>query len=376
MRYGAIPFVAAAIGCAMLAAGRSPRAAASEAPRSGAAIYRAACASCHAPDGRGVDRSRVGFDLPMPDLTDCNFATREPKSDWVGMVHNGGPTRGFSEIMPAFGGALSGEEIERVAAYAKEFCDDDAWPRGELNLPRAFFTEKAFPEDEVLLAMRTTTRSPVEVSGKLILEHRVGSRSQIEAVIPFGARKRDFAAENRTGWAGGVGDIAVGAKTVLFWSGRSGTIASIGGEIALPTGNQADGFGKGTLLFEPFLLFGQIIPQVGFIQLQAGAEIPYSKDNAANEGYGRLALGRTFNLRRYGAALSPMVEMVGVGELNGEGKIDWDAVPQMQLTLSRRKHVRINGGYLFPLTMRDVRSGEVVFYVLWDWFDGGLSEGW
>ena len=30
------------------------------------------------------------------------------------------------------------------------FCSDPAWPRGDLNFPRAFFTEKAFPENETV----------------------------------------------------------------------------------------------------------------------------------------------------------------------------------------------------------------------------------
>ena len=32
--------------------------------------------------------------------------------------------------------------------YIRSLCTDDNWPRGELNLPRALLTEKAYPEDE------------------------------------------------------------------------------------------------------------------------------------------------------------------------------------------------------------------------------------
>jgi mono/diheme cytochrome c family protein len=376
MRFAAITCFAVGIGLTVLVAARAPRAGAARPPRSGAAIFRSACASCHAADGRGLGRSQLGFDLPPPDFTSCSFASREASADWIGLVHEGGPARGFSEIMPAFGDALDDGEIERVVAYAKSFCDDDAWPQGELNLPLAFLTEKAFPEDELVVTTRTTTKAPVEMAGKLILEKRIGPRSQIEAIVPFGTRKLDPATDNRSGWAGGVGDIAFGAKHTLFWSGRSGSIVSVGGEVALPTGNRADGFGKGTLVFEPFFLYGQIIPGVGFVQFHGGAELPYSKENAGNEAYGRIAIGRTFKLGYGGPALSPMIEFAGFGELGEGSKIDWDTVPQMQLTLSRRRHVRINGGYLVPLTSRATRSGEVMFYVLWDWFDGGIGEGW
>jgi hypothetical protein len=29
-----------------------------------------------------------------------------------------------------------------------------------------------------------------------------------------------------------------------------------------------------------------------------------------------------------------------------------------------------------PMTERDSRATELVFYLLWDWFDGGVLEGW
>ena len=54
--------------------------------------------------------------------------------------------------MPAFGEALSADQIERVEqVISGPSATDASWPRGDLNLPRAFFTEKAFPENETVL---------------------------------------------------------------------------------------------------------------------------------------------------------------------------------------------------------------------------------
>jgi hypothetical protein len=53
-----------------------------------------------------------------------------------------------------------------------------------------------------------------------------------------------------------------------------------------------------------------------------------------------------------------------------------DVVPQFQVTLNRRQHVRVNVGLQIPATNTQGRSTQVVFYFLWDWFDGGLLEGW
>jgi hypothetical protein len=36
----------------------------------------------------------------------------------------------------------------------------------------------------------------------------------------------------------------------------------------------------------------------------------------------------------------------------------------------------INAGVRFPLTDRSERHVQVVAYFLWDWFDGGLWDGW
>src|SRR5688572_1763781 len=82
------------------------------AERSGEDLYRFACAACHAAGGRGSPQSLVGFDIPLPDFTDCSFATREPAADWFAIAHDGGPVRAFDRMMPAFGEALSGDEIE------------------------------------------------------------------------------------------------------------------------------------------------------------------------------------------------------------------------------------------------------------------------
>jgi hypothetical protein len=55
---------------------------------------------------------------------------------------------------------------------------------------------------------------------------------------------------------------------------------------------------------------------------------------------------------------------------------EWDVVPQMQVTLSRRQHIMIDVGVRLPINERAGRHPQVITYFLWDWFDGGLREGW
>jgi len=51
-------------------------------------------------------------------------------------------------------------------------------------------------------------------------------------------------------------------------------------------------------------------------------------------------------------------------------------VPQLQVTLSTRQHVRLGVGAKIPLNNTATRETTYLAYVLWDWFDGGFIDGW
>jgi hypothetical protein len=233
-------------------------------------------------------------------------------------------------------------------------------------------TEKAFVEDEFVLSAAMATRSPRNVDSKLVYEQRFLRRWQFEIMVPFGvASGADGSRE------AGVGDIAAGAKTVLLASLNSGSILSLAGEVALPTGNKDKGFGKGVVVFEPFLSLGQILLWEFFLHMQTGAEIP-AKDTSGveTEGFLRAALGRSLVWGKFGRSFSPMVEAVAFRELKGGAPTSLDLVPQVQISLSRRQHVLASLGASFPTANREGRSPQAMAYVLWDWFDGGLFEAW
>jgi hypothetical protein len=352
-------------------AAMAAQAAAAAPPRSGADLYLAACAHCHGRDGRGASAERLRLPVPLPDFTDCRFATREPDEDWAAVVHQGGPARGFDRTMPAFGTALSADEIQRVLAHLRSLCRDDAWPRGELNLPRPLVTEKAFPEDEVVLTASVAAEGRSEVATRVVYERRLGPRGQVELALPVAARET-----GTPGWRGGLGDVAIGYKRALAHSFRTGSIVSVTGELVLPTGSAAAGFGKGTSIFEPFVTVGQLLPGNGFLQFQGGVELPADTKKAEREAFWRTTIGTTLTAPRFGRQWSPMVELLAARALEEGERTQWDLVPQMQVTLSRRQHVMVNGGVRVPLTDARRRATALVFYILWDWFDGGLTDGW
>lgn len=342
---------------------------------SGAELYGAACANCHALDGRGAPPALVAFEEPLPDFTDCRFATREPDSDWIAVVHDGGPARAFSRMMPAFADALSMAEMERVLAHVRTLCTDASWPRGELNLPRPLLTEKAFPEDEVVLSASIATRGSGLVANRLVYERRIGPRSQVELVLPF-TTGTGLALSEGAGWRGGIGDVTAGFKRAVAHSLARGTILSVAGEIVLPLGDEALGLSKGTAVFEPFVAVGQVLPGDAFIQAQAGVELPFNRQAAEREAFWRMAVGRSYSQQRWGRTWTPMVEVVAARELEAGQTTLWDVAPQMQVTLSTRQHIMVSGGVRLPVNARAGRHPQILAYFLWDWFDGPLFGGW
>jgi mono/diheme cytochrome c family protein len=338
--------------------------------RTGAELFRDGCVACHGADGRGAPAAQLGFDTPLPDFTECDFATPEPDSDWIAIIHQGGPARAFSRRMPAFQELLADDEIERLVRYLREFCTETAWPRGDLNFPRALFTEKAFPENEALVTTTINRGAEAALGNDFLYEHRLGARSQYEVNVPFDVQKSGGS------WGRGLGDVTVAFKHVLFHDIDQGAIVSAGSELLLPTGDEGRGLGKGVTVFEPFLAYGQMLPSDSFVQLHTGIELPTKSTKANREAFVRLALGKTYMRGAWGRSWTPTVEVLAARELASGEPTLWDVVPQMQVTLSRRQHIMISGGVRLPVNERGERRAQVVAYFLWDWFDGGLFEGW
>jgi mono/diheme cytochrome c family protein len=332
--------------------------------------YRAACATCHAPDGRGAPRTVVGFDAPLPDFTDCGFATAEPDPDWFAVVHEGGPIRSLDRHMPAFGDALTPDEISLAISHIRTFCTERAWPQGDLNLPRAFFTEKAFPENEAVWTMAMTRGREQFVGNELIYERRLGARNQIELAAPIAAQQ---AASGE--WQRGLGDVALAFKRTLYANLHRGQIGAAGMEVILPTGSEPRGLGAGYTVYEPFAMWGQLLPRSAYVQVHAGIELPSDSSRGAREAFVRSAIGTTVaGDRGFGRAWSPQVEILWARPERSAS--EWDVVPQVQVTLSKLQHVMLAAGVRVPLTQRDERRTQALVYLLWDWFDGGFFEMW
>lgn len=335
--------------------------------RSGREVYEAVCASCHGPDGKAGVNPNIEKIAAPPDFTDCAFANREPDRQFLAVAHEGGPARGFSPLMAPWGGVFSEAELQLAVTHMRTFCTDQRWARGELNLPLALVTGKAFPEDEAVV--RVTSQSG-NVTTKIVYERRFGPLNQWEVALPIASL------ENASGGRStGIGDIALGYKRVLAHSLDRGNIFSASAEVKLPSGRESKGLGDGFAVFEPFLTFGQILPGKGFIQAQAGFGFPLSGGHDG-ETFWRAAVGKSFTQGRFGRFWSPMVEVLGARVLASGHAVEWDLVPGTQVTLNARQHVRLGAGVRLPVTDPDVRRKSLLVYLLWDWYEGGFFQGW
>ena len=347
--------------------------------QSGEQIFKSACVACHGADGKGAPNTQIGFALPdtFPDFTRCDQTTAEADVNWKDIIMHGGPTRGFSQIMPVLAQALSSGQVDKVIAYLRTFCRDPHWPRGELNVPRALITEKAYPEDEEVISTEANVTGAPGLTTHAIHEQRFGAKNEIEVDVPLNA-----AVQNHT-WYGGVGDVTLGVKRVFFSSLKSGSIFALQGSVIAPTGSRVRDFGTGTTTFETFAAFDQLIRPNhritgtnAFLQFQLGADLPVHPDISPQTLFWRAALGQSIAANHgYGRLWSPMLEVVGEKELETGGKTEWDLVPQMQVTISKRQHIRADLGVQLPADRRQDEI-KIVFYLLWDRADGKINEGW
>jgi mono/diheme cytochrome c family protein len=369
--FAGLAFVASAIVCAAQAP--SPASRVTAKLDTGKAIYEAGCVACHGPDGKGQPENIAGFERPatFPDFSDCPSSTPEADVQWRAIITNGGTARGFSQIMPSFKDLLTRDQIDKVIEHLRGLCTQDAWPRGNLNLPRAMITEKAFPENETVIAGSINATGAAGVGSTISYEQRIGASGMIEVAVPYAFTQQP------DGWGAALGDVAIGYKQKLFHSLKKGSIFSVGGEVAAPSGNTRLGTGGESTVFEGYAAFGQLLPAAGFLQVQTGVELPAHPDDVPRAYYLRTAIGKSFTSGRgLGRQWSPMLEIVGDRDLVGGATTNWDIVPELQIPMSKRMHILGSVGVRLPINNTADRQKQVLFYVLWDWQDGSLTQGW
>ena len=329
----------------------------------GRELYGMACALCHGSDGAGNPDWESAV-RPVS-FADC-ATTAEPAEQWETIVKKGGPVRGLSSVMPAFGEAFTDEEIAAVVAYLRTFCPRaDAYPPGDLNFRRLLVTGKAFPEEELVISVahrphRSTRETELEAS----YEKRLGPRFQYEVTLPF--RAQASGSDGR-----GVADAELEAKQVLHFDLRRLEILSAGVGITLPTGSESKGLGTGTVVFSPFLAYGKGWGET-LLQAKLEGRVPANGERADREIEYAVGVSRALGPRTI--AWTPAIELSGAWNTRTR-RLDYAAVIEASKPLNKLGHVIASLGVAVPIRPRDDRY-RIQAYLLWDFADGPFWSGW
>lgn len=329
----------------------------------GKELYEVACARCHGSDGKG-DRTDIQLDARLPNFARCAESAEEPDDQWRLIIEKGGVVFGLSPQMPAYGDVLTGPQVDSLLLYMREFCQDRRWVRGELNFQRPLFTEKAYPENELVVGPRFR-RSKEEGTGFVwtnLLERRIGPRTEVEFSLPLTSARVDPASSRRSG----VGDIEIGVKQVLFSSLSRRFIISSGLEVSLPTGAHEKGLGAETTKFEPFVALGK--ETRGWVaQGSLKMELPTDAAKTEREFAYSLAIGYPLFLIGGVRDFFLTLEVVGSRELKRGERNEVALVPQIRLPIDRMGRWAFGIGPFLPVSRgSDMRPGFAA-YLLWEY---------
>ena len=341
----------------MLAAGGQAQAPGAAAPATIPEMWGAWCARCHADDGTGKVNEPTITVVPM-DFTDCKVTSPEPDADWERAIAKGGPGVGLSPEMPGFEDSLTPDQISGFVAHMRGFCKESGWPGGNNNFPRPIRTETAFPENEVVILPAISheteagSASATDFTLVAIYERRLGRRAMYEVGVPFHNWDFESARDSE------IGDIAVAFKYAAYASATTPRILSFGLETTLPTGQLYKGFGKGTVVFEPFVAFGTMLAN-WYVQSSGKIELP--ADTLVDRAYlYNLYVGRD-------TSAAPNTWTLGV-ELNGENQELW-MTPQVRKGLTGTGALAASLGVSIPIKYRGEKVVSWVGYLLWEFLE-------
>lgn len=325
----------------------------------GQRIFASTCAVCHGASGSPDPDSPVvqGLGVTPANLSDPLFNSREPTGDWERVVKYGGDAMGLAAQMPAHEGALTDEQIADVTAYVKSMVDTSAYPPGEMNLFLPVRTRKAFPEDEFVYKGRYTSRNGADSRKNVLeIEKRFGKAGQgiLEFVhVDDGTRNE-------------LTDVEVGWKQALSWSRTH--VLSAAAVVAIPVDQPGD---DGEL--QTYLAYGTEISPAWMFQSSLRLKLPFNK---MSDGAMELAGIVHWVHSAWPRSVFPALEIVAEQPFrSSNGDLEWTALPQIRIGLTKGGHVAMNLGLEFPLSGQDWDYAAHLT-LLWDFADGSLFKGW
>lgn len=337
-------------------------------------IFQNNCSACHGPVGK-PDPDNPMFNqlgiLPA-NFTDPLFSSREPSKDWFMVVKEGGAAKGFSEIMPAFKEILTDDEIKKVVKYIKTLSGEHSYPSGDMNFILPIRTKKAFPEDEVVWKLRyqdnTNNSGEDQLRNVLEIEKRIFKRTQLSIEL---SHTIDDGIDNGHG---NFDQIEPGIKHVVYENQSQQFIASVGALMAIKIEESDD-----SNEFIPYVAAGKRLSDTLTFQGTARSTLPLDKFSDGNVEVSGVV---HWSPSPWPRSLHPGLELVSsfpIDRGTGTGRKSFSQlslIPQTQISLNKRGNILLNLGVEVPLTDTDRYDYRGYLYLIWDFADGSLFDGW
>lgn len=326
-----------------------------------AQLYARACAPCHGADGSGIGPEHPNysnFEVLPADLSDPLFSSLEPRADWHQVVKHGGGRMGLSNQMPAFGEALTDEQIARIVDFLKSLADAGGYPPGDLNFTRPIDTIKAFPEDEVIVESRyeSVPGGPDGVQNVFEIAQRFGRRSHGEIKLVHVDEGGDSKLEA----------VELEYKGAITWSLENEFLLTGGLEAELPTE------GDESIQVNPFLSFAKGLSDTLTLQGNLLTHLPVDDTSLGDV---KLSAVVHWLPTPFPRGVFPGLEWTVTQPFSSGRELEASVLPQLYFGLSRRGHVALSVAVELPLTGLDY-DYRIRSFLLWDMADGPLWEGW
>jgi cytochrome c oxidase cbb3-type subunit 3 len=85
-------------------------------------LFSELCTVCHGAGGKGDGPSAQGLEPKPADFTDCRSMAKDSDEVLFKIIKGGGQSVGRSTVMPAWGDALSDQQIRELVKFIRGLC--------------------------------------------------------------------------------------------------------------------------------------------------------------------------------------------------------------------------------------------------------------